>query len=123
MTVEYYGAKYIFNPTRQRKFWDNLIADYEKNPKKILRKNMKLFTKLNPDTILETLSPDEISVLSHSLITGNDSGSGFVHDIDHRAKNIQKISCPTLIIHSKNDGTVPFSHAEYAHKMIPNTEL
>lgn len=123
LTIEYYGAKYIFSPKRQRKFWDKLASDYEKNPKKVLRKNLKIFTKINPDEMLESLSSDEMSVLAHSLITGNDSGSGFVYDIEHRAINIHEVACPTLIIHSKNDGTVPYSHAQYAYQMIQNAEL
>lgn len=33
------------------------------------------------------------------------------------------ITAPTLIIHSKNDGLVSYSHAEYAHKHISNSQL
>ncbi|MBN2280193.1 MAG: prolyl oligopeptidase family serine peptidase [Candidatus Marinimicrobia bacterium] len=57
------------------------------------------------------------------MVTDNNSGTGFIYDVDHRAKNIEQIKCPVLIIHSKNDGSVPFSHAEYANKKIKQSEL
>lgn len=33
------------------------------------------------------------------------------------------IKCPPLIIHSKNDNSVAFEHAEHATKMIKNSKL
>lgn len=123
LTFQYYGAKVIFNPKRQAKFWRNLKNKFDKNPEKTLIKTMKLFTKLNPETVIGRMSAGEVEVLKKGMITGNDSGEGFVRDIDHRAMNISEITCPTLVIHSKNDASVPFPHAEYAHKMIKNSEL
>lgn len=35
----------------------------------------------------------------------------------------QSITVPTLIVHSRNDGLVSCSHAEYAHKNIHNSRL
>lgn len=123
LTVQYYGVKVIFNPKRQRKFWQNLIKKLNDNPEKTLVDNMKLFTKLNPKTVLERINDDDIKLLKDAMITGNDSGNGFIYDVEHRAKKINEILCSTLIIHSRNDGSVPFSHAEYAHKMIKNSIL
>jgi pimeloyl-ACP methyl ester carboxylesterase len=53
------------------------------------------------------------------------SKTGFMCDIDHSIESdlISKIKCPTLIIHSKNDNSVLFEHAEYAKKMIQNSVL
>ncbi len=123
LTVQYYGVKVIFNPKNQGKFWNRLKEKLDKNPKKTLLDNIKLFTKLNPQKVLDMMSNQEIEVLKTSMVTGNDSGEGFIYDVEHRAKDIDQINCPTLIIHSKNDGCVSFSHAEYAHKMIKNSIL
>jgi len=123
LRCEYYGSKFIFHPKRQRKFWQNLSKKLQKNPEKTLIRNMKLFTRLNPGAVIAGMNKEEIELLKYAMITGNDSGEGFVHDVDHRAPDISKIQCPTLIIHSRNDGSVPFSHAEYAHKMIPGSIL
>lgn len=123
LTYQYYGAKFIFNPKRQRKFWQNLTKKLNDNPEKTLINTMKLFTKLDPKSVIDKMSTEDIELLKNAMITENDSGEGFVYDMEHRAKNIHEIICPTLIIHSKNDASVPFSHAEYAYKMIKKSEL
>nr|HPO50338.1 alpha/beta fold hydrolase [Spirochaetota bacterium] len=101
LTVQYYGVKVIFNPKNQGKFWNRLKEKLDKNPKKTLLDNIKLFTKLNPQKVLDMMSNQEIEVLKTSMVTGNDSGEGFIYDVEHRAKDIDQINCPTLIIHSK----------------------
>lgn len=123
LTFQYYGSKIIFSPKRQRLFWQRLTDKLTKNPEKTLIDTMKLFTKLNPATVINKMTAEEIDLLQKAMITENDSGQGFVFDIDHRAKKIHEITCPTLIIHSKNDASVPFSHAQYASKMIKNSTL
>ncbi|MBN2050803.1 MAG: alpha/beta hydrolase, partial [Spirochaetales bacterium] len=69
------------------------------------------------------LNSEEIELLKQAMVTGNDSGEGFFYDVEHRAKDIDTIRCPTLITHSRKDGSVPFSHAEHAHSRIQNSEL
>jgi pimeloyl-ACP methyl ester carboxylesterase len=53
------------------------------------------------------------------------SGSGFVNDIDQTLDHavLQTITCPTLIVHSRFDNSVPFEHALHAHRLIPNVKL
>ena len=51
------------------------------------------------------------------------SGSGFLLDINHRSGDLGRITAPTLIIHSRFDGSNDFSHAEYAAQHIPQAEL
>lgn len=123
LTVQYYGVKVIFAEKRQKKFWQNLKKKLEDNEMKTLRQNISRFTKLNIDGVLKRMSKDDMVELKESLVTGNDSGSGFILDVEHRAKNIEQIKCPTLIIHSKNDGSVGFSHVKFAKRKIRNSEL
>jgi len=122
-TVQYYGAKVIFNPNRQERFWQKLRTKLAENEEKTLTDNLKLFTKLDPKSVLAKFTGNDLELLKQQMITGNDSGTGFVYDVEHRAKNIERITCPTLIMNSKNDASVPFSHGEYAHKMIKNSLL
>ena len=53
------------------------------------------------------------------------SNKGFMNDIDQRIDKdvLTKIACPTLIIHSGNDNSVPLDHARLAHQMIKNSNL
>lgn len=123
LTPQYYGARVIFHPARQKKFWQGLREKLQKDEKKTLLENMKIFTRLDPEQLLQKLSAQEIEFLKDGLVIKNDSGSGFVRDIEHRAHHIEEISCPVLIIHSLHDGTVPFSHAEYACRKISGAQL
>jgi pimeloyl-ACP methyl ester carboxylesterase len=123
LTVQYYGAKVIFNPRNQKKFWDGLRTKLQKNERKTLLDNLKLFTRLKPEDVLNRMKNGDIQALKERMVINNDSGTGFIFDIEHRAGDIEKICCSTLIIHSRNDGSVPFSHAEYAADRIKNSEL
>lgn len=123
LTYKYYGCKIVFHPKRQRRFWDRLNEKLIADETKTLLENLKFFTKLPPKEMLKRMSPDDIQTLKTSLVKGNDSGIGFTFDVEHRARKIENISCPTMIIHSKNDGSVHFSHAEYAHKKIKQSAL
>ncbi len=123
LTPQYYGVKVLFRPGYQRKFWDNLKVKLERNEEKVLRGNMKRFTKLPVNDVLRHLRPEDIGALKADMVTANDSGYGFVHDVEHRAHHIERIVCPTLIVHSRYDASVPFSHAEYACRKIQNSEL
>ncbi len=55
------------------------------------------------------------------------SGDGFLIDLSQTkeitSKNLQAIPCPTLIMHSEFDGSVPLEHAYYADQQIRDSEL
>lgn len=36
---------------------------------------------------------------------------------------VQNITCPTLVVHGRHDGNVPFSHAAFVADNVPNAEL
>jgi pimeloyl-ACP methyl ester carboxylesterase len=36
---------------------------------------------------------------------------------------LEQISCPTLVLHGLADGNVPFAHAEFVARSVPNVEL
>jgi pimeloyl-ACP methyl ester carboxylesterase len=108
------------------------------NPKteKIVWGLVKLFSGIFPKMIANNFYPQFSKNKRHRLKRKDikkliltfrhyNSKSGFMSDIDHEIENdvILKIKCPTLIIHSKNDNSVSFEHAEYANKMIKNSEL
>jgi pimeloyl-ACP methyl ester carboxylesterase len=119
---EYWVSRILFSPRNQKKFWQGLKKKLIQNEKKTIVKNLKIFTRLNPYKVYNNLSDPEKEMLK-SFLFDNDSGEGFIYDIDHRVKKINTIAVPTLIMHSKNDGTVPFCHAQYAHKQICGSEL
>lgn len=36
---------------------------------------------------------------------------------------LEQITCPTLVLHGRADGNVPFAHAEFVTRTVPNVEL
>ena len=36
---------------------------------------------------------------------------------------VKNITCPTLVVHGRHDGNVPFSHAAFVADNVPNAEL
>jgi len=81
-----------------------------------------MFSTLKPDLVIPEWSEEDLKGYGAEL-KASDSGYGFVCDIDHKAKDIHLITVPTLIGHSPFDKNVPFSHALYAKKRIPNSQL
>lgn len=116
----YKTAKKIFNPKAEVLVW-GLI---------------RFFSGIFPGMIARSFYPQFSTVKSHRLEKADskellmtfkhyNSKSGFLNDIDQELEEgmISKIQCPTLVIHSNNDSSVPFEHAEYANKMILNSKL
>lgn len=116
----YKTAKKLFNPKMEKIVW-GLI---------------KIFSKIFPKMIAKNFYPQFSKNKLHKLDNGDvndllstfkhfNSKSGFMIDIeqDIEGETITEIQCPTLIIHSKNDNSVSFEHAEHANKMINNSKL
>ena len=36
---------------------------------------------------------------------------------------VEEIRCPTLVVHGRHDGNVPFSHAQFVADGVPNAQL
>lgn len=78
------------------------------------------FSKNKPHRLDKNDIKELLSTFKHY-----NSKEGFICDIDHDVEQAQisKIQCPTLIIHSRNDNSVSFEHAEYANKKIKQSQL
>jgi len=116
----YKTAQRIFNPEVEGFVWGMI----------------RFFSGLFPNMIAKNFYPEFSTNLPHKLIKENvkellsmfknfSSGKGFINDIDQNIDNdvISSIKCQTLIIHSKNDNSVPFEHAIHSKKMIENSKL
>jgi len=116
----YKTAKRLFNPLIEKIVWG------------IIRS----FSSLFPNTIAKSFYPQFSSNIPHKLSKPDveellstfrhyNSKAGFMCDINHKIDDdvISKIKCHTLIIHSKNDNSVSFEHAEFANKMIKDSML
>lgn len=116
----YKTAKRLFNPKTEKMVWGMI----------------RIFSGVFPKMISKSFYPQFSTKKSHRLEKSDmnellttfknySSKSGFLSDIDHDIENkrISEIQCPTLIIHSKNDNSVSFDHAEHAKRNISLSTL
>lgn len=116
----YKTAKKLFNPKIEKIVWGMIRFFSLLFPKMIANNFYPQFSKNE----LHKLDEGDVNELLSTFKHFN-SKTGFMVDIEHNIEReiITNIHCPTLIIHSRNDNSVSFEHAEHANKMINNSKL
>lgn len=116
----YKTAKRLFNPKTEKIVWGLIRFFSAIFPRIIANSFYPQFSKNNS----RRLDKKDIKELL-STFKYYGSKTGFMSDIDHDIEQgrISEIQCPTLILHSRNDNSVSFDHAEYANKMIKGSTL
>jgi pimeloyl-ACP methyl ester carboxylesterase len=116
----YKTAKKMFSPKMEKFIWGMVRFFSRIFPNMIAKSFYPQFSK-NPVHKLKKSNIQElVSTMKHY-----NSKNGFLNDIDQNIddETIKKITCSTLIIHSRNDNSVSFEHADYANKMIKGSKL
>jgi len=116
----YKTAKRIFNPKVEKITWGAVNFFSDIFPDLIAK---SFFPQFSKKTIYKLKKSDILELVS--TMKHYNSKTGFLNDIDQNIDNevITKIKCPTLIIHSEFDNSVPIEHAKYANKMIEYSEI
>lgn len=85
---------------------------------------MVIFSTHDPDDAVNRLSAESIEAIRH-FYQGRSSREGALNDATHLVGKecLQAVSVPTLVIHSREDRSVPFSHAEWSLQNIPHANL
>ena len=85
---------------------------------------MTLFSTHDPDDCLRQLTSKDIDAICR-FYQGHSSREGALNDLAHTVGEelLHSIVAPTLVIHSREDESVPFSHAEWSLAHIPNSKL
>jgi pimeloyl-ACP methyl ester carboxylesterase len=88
------------------------------------RQTMAIFSTHDPDDALRQLTPDDINAICR-FYQGRSSRTGALSDLAHTVGKdlMQKVQVPTLVIHSREDKSVPFTQAEWSLANIPNAQL
>lgn len=113
-------AKKLFNSKSERIVWGMIRFVSRIFPKMVATNFYSQFSHNKPHKLEKSDIKYLLSTFKHF-----NSKSGFMSDIDHDPETglLSKIKCKTLIIHSRNDNSVPFEHAEHAHRMIKESKL
>ena len=104
--------------------WGMLSLMSRLSPRSMARQTLAIFSSHAPDDGLSQLSPEGVQMIAH-FYQGRSSRTGALSDAAHSlgAGLLQSISQPTLVIHSREDSSVPFSQADWSLKHIPQAEL
>jgi pimeloyl-ACP methyl ester carboxylesterase len=104
--------------------WGMLGLMSRLSPRSMARQTLALFSTHDPNDALSKLTPADIDGISR-FYRGKSSRQGALTDATHTVgcEVLEKILQPTLVVHSREDKSVPFSHAEWSLKHIPQAEL
>ena len=113
------GVK-IFSPAREKLSWKFFRIFFRLLPGKMTKTLFRELSSVDPFIITK----EEIQEI-RQMVFKQASGSGFITDLNQTidADTIRKVNCPTLILHSKNDKSVPMEMALYAHREIKTADL
>jgi pimeloyl-ACP methyl ester carboxylesterase len=104
--------------------WGMLGLMSRLSPRAMARQTLAIFSTHDPEDGLNKLSPEDIAKICR-FYQGHSSRQGALADNAHTVgvDLLKSIRQPTLVIHSREDNSVPFGHAEWSLKHIPQAEL
>jgi pimeloyl-ACP methyl ester carboxylesterase len=104
--------------------WGMLGLMSRLSPRSMTRQTLAIFSTHDPDDGLGKLSVEDVASICR-FYQGRSSRKGALADGAHTVGGglLESIHQPTLVIHSREDNSVPFAHAEWSLKHIPQAEL
>ncbi|SES27644.1 Pimeloyl-ACP methyl ester carboxylesterase [Gracilibacillus ureilyticus] len=124
--MEYKAAKLLFHPKTEKYTWKMIGSINNLVPGFIFRQMFPSFSSLKFQEAKEKFDQKDMEEI-RKMNNRQRSGTGFFIDLEQvntiTTEDLQAVSCPTLIMHSKHDSSVPHEHPSLAHKLIPNSEL
>jgi pimeloyl-ACP methyl ester carboxylesterase len=104
--------------------WGMLGLMSRLSPRGMARQTLAIFSTHDPDDGLSKLSLNDIEKICR-FYQGRSSRQGALNDAAHSVgvDVLASVTQPTLVIHSREDNSVPFGHAEWSLAHIPQTEL
>jgi len=94
------------------------------SPRSMARQTLTIFSAHDPEDALNRLSASDIEKISR-FYQGRSSRQGALNDLTHAVGTdiLTAICQPTLVIHSREDKSVLFKHAEWSLRHIPQAAL
>jgi pimeloyl-ACP methyl ester carboxylesterase len=104
--------------------WGMLSLMSRLSPRSMARQTLEIFSTYDPEDGLNRLSAREIEKICR-FYHGHSSRKGALNDLTHAvgADILREICQPALVIHSREDKSVPFAHAEWSLSHIPQVVL
>lgn len=119
-------AQILFRPYIEKVTWKLTSIMSNCFPNFMFKQMIPSFSKLSYQQIKDKIMDDDIEEI-RKMNNRQRSGYGFLIDLlqtkEITLEDLNAISTPTLIMHSKHDGLVSLEHAHYAHQQILDSEL
>lgn len=123
---EYKAARLLFHPKVEKMTWMMISTINNVFPGFIFKQLFPSFSNLKFSEAKGKINQSDVEAI-RKMNNRQRSGFGFMIDLEQvneiTIKDLKAINCPTFIMHSKHDGSVPVEHAYYAHEHIPLSEL
>lgn len=116
------AARLAFGPATERLTWSAVRAIMRTAPDVGLRMLFGDLTALPARQVMTALSAEERKMVIE-LFSRMRSGHGFRNDLAAGGEGVDNVTQPTLVIASRNDGSVPFAHAERLASTIQYANL
>lgn len=91
-------------------------------PQTALRALLGSLTLKSGRDVLATLEPADRATVT-ALFAGMRSGAGFLNDLAEYPDTAGEVAQPTLLVATRTDGAVPFTHSETLAAEIPRARL
>ncbi len=116
----YKAARILFNPKFEGIVWGTVRTISALSPVLVANSFFPQFSKTERHRLAKEDAKELVAVFRNFSSKG-----GFLCDIDQDIDDsrLASISCSTLIVHSRNDSSVPFDHAQLANERIKNSTL
>jgi pimeloyl-ACP methyl ester carboxylesterase len=104
--------------------WSGLGLMSKLAPRALARQTLAIFSTHDALDGLGQLSTEDVEKLCQ-FYRGRSSRLGALNDATHTvgAEQLDAVRQPTLVIHSRDDAVVPFSHADWSRQHIAHAEL
>ena len=123
-SAKYRMARVLFHPRWENKTWRGYRALARLAPGLAIRSLVpSLSTRRSKEVLAELDESDCLCIID--MISRQRSGRGFVQDLEAQVPTfeLERITAPTLVVHSIHDGAVSISHARRAGRIIDHAQL
>ncbi|MBU7592945.1 alpha/beta fold hydrolase [Metabacillus halosaccharovorans] len=124
--IEYKVANVIFRPKTEKFTWKLISVMNNVFPRFIFKQMFPSFSTLTFRQAKDKLDMKDIDAI-RKMNNRQRSGEGFLIDLvqinEVTIDTLQAVKCPTFIMHSKNDGSVPLEHPNLAYENISLSKL
>ncbi|MEK8130008.1 alpha/beta hydrolase [Paenibacillus filicis] len=123
----YKSAQIMFRPSHEKYLWGIIRLINNLFPSFLFNSMIASFSQLNTKQVLLQINGEDRRQF-RSMLNRQRSGHGFLIDLVLTGQDLTSvlsgIQCPTLLMHSIHDASVPMNQARIAaHRHIPNAQL